>query len=981
MYGSGGKNNFVKTFSDAVISFFNIFQTAKQILGVGKNENQVKILDSFRGVAKPGEMVLVLGRPGSGCSTFLKVIANQRFGYTKIDGEVLYGPADAKTFAKRYRGESVYNQEDDVHHPTLTVGQTLGFAVELKTPGKRCGGMSKAEFKEEVVKTLLKMFNIEHTRNKIVGSPSVRGVSGGERKRVSIAEMLTASATVCAWDNSTRGLDAVTALDYARSLRIMTNICKTTTFVSIYQASEKIYEEFDKVMVIDQGREIFFGPTHEARAYFEGLGFKKKPRMTTPEYLTGCTDTYEREYEEWFLAENNPPHTPETLAAAFSRSKHARDLDAEMFQYKQKLSEDVKAYNHFQAAVKDTKMKGVSRKSVYCAPFHLQVWVLMRRYFLIKWQDKFTLVVSWLTSIFIALVLGTLWYKVPTTSQGAFTRGGLLFIALLFNSLQAFGELGSTMMGRGIINKHKSYALYRPAALWLAQIFVDFVFAASKILVFSIIVYFMCGLSRNPGAFFIFYMTTVICYLSLTLIFRSLGCMCRNFDVAFKFVCIIITLLILTSGYLIQYQSQKSWLKWIYYINSLGLAFSILMKNEFRQINLACTHESLVPVGPGYNDITHQACTLPGGVNGLPEVSGSNYIREGFQLDPETLWINFGITIALLIFFLMANMMAGEYFTWEAGENMAMVFQKPSEERERLNAALMRRRDHRRTTMAGATDSSESKEGISSINSKAILTWEDLCYDVESPSGKMRLLNNIYGYVRPGSLTALMGASGAGKTTLLDVLAARKTVGVISGQLLIDGLKIGTSFQRGIGYAEQQDICEPTQTVREALRFSAELRQPYEVTRSEKYAFVEEVISLLEMEEMADAIIGDPETGLSVEQRKRVSIGIELAAKPELIFFLDEPTSGLDSQSAFNIIRFLRKLARAGQAILCTIHQPNSDLFEMFDNLLLLQRGGRTVYFGEIGEDSCTIRNYFERNGAHCQPDANVVGFFLSRIS
>jgi ATP-binding cassette, subfamily G (WHITE), member 2, SNQ2 len=147
------------------------------IFGIGKKGREVKILHNFRGLVHPGEMVLVLGRPGSGCTTFLKVIANQRFGYTGVNGEVLYGPFDAKTFAKQYRGEAVYNQEDDVHHPTLTVGQTLGFALDTKTPGKRPFGMSKADFKDKVITTLLKMFNIEHTRNTIVGNPFVRGMS------------------------------------------------------------------------------------------------------------------------------------------------------------------------------------------------------------------------------------------------------------------------------------------------------------------------------------------------------------------------------------------------------------------------------------------------------------------------------------------------------------------------------------------------------------------------------------------------------------------------------------------------------------------------------------------------------------------------------------------------------------------------------------------------------------------------------------
>lgn len=178
---------------------------------------------------------------------------------------------------------------------------------------------------------------------------------------------------------------------------------------------------------------------------------------------------------------------------------------------------------------------------------------------------------------------------------------------------------------------------------------------------------------------------------------------------------------------------------------------------------------------------------------------------------------------------------------------------------------------------------------------------------------------NLKAYHSRIDLTCCRGASGAGKTTLLDVLARRKNIGTISGDVLVDGIAPGTAFQRGTSYAEQLDVHEATQTVREALRFSADLRQPYEVAQEEKYNYVEEVISLLEMEDIADAIIGDPETGLAVEQRKRVTIGVELAAKPELLLFLDEPTSGLDSQSAFNIVRFLKKLAAAGQCILCTI--------------------------------------------------------------
>lgn len=780
--------------------------------------------------------------------------------------------------------------------------------------------------------------------------------------------MVTA-ATVCAWDNSTRGLDASTALDYAKSLRIMTNIYKTTTFVSLYQASENIYKQFDKVLVIDAGREVYFGPASEARAYFEGLGFKEKPRQTTPDYLTGCTDEFEREYSDGRSAAD-APHSSETLAQAFIDSKFSKQLDEQMTQYRKIIAEDEQRHGDFEVAVAESKRKGAS-KSVYSIPYYLQIWALMQRQFLIKWQDKFSLTVSWITSITIAIVLGTVWLNLPKTSAGAFTRGGLLFISLLFNAFQAFSELASTMIGRPIVNKHKAYTFHRPSALWIAQIIVDLAFSATQILIFSIIVYFMCGLVREAGAFFTFYIVIVSGYLSMTLFFRTIGCFCPDFDYAIKFAATIITLFVITSGYIIQYQSEKVWLRWIYWINALGLGFSALMENEFSRLNLTCTAESLIPSGPGYTNIDNQVCTLAGSVAGTDIVSGSAYITDGFSYSPSDLWRNFGIIVALIVAFLITNSTLGEWVTFGAGGNVAKVFQKPDKERTELNAALIAKRDRRRT-QKGEGEASEIN-----INSKAILTWEGLNYDVPTPAGQLRLLNNIYGYVRPGELTALMGASGAGKTTLLDVLASRKNIGVITGDVLVDGIKPGTAFQRGTSYAEQLDIHESTQTVREALRFSANLRQPFEVPQSEKYAYVEEVLSLLEMEDMADAIIGDPESGLAVEQRKRVTIGVELAAKPELLLFLDEPTSGLDSQSAFNIVRFLKKLAGAGQAILCTIHQPNAALFENFDRLLLLQRGGQTVYFGDIGKDACVLIDYLRRHGAECPPDANPAEYML----
>ncbi|KAG5946113.1 hypothetical protein E4U53_006627 [Claviceps sorghi] len=969
--GVGGCANYVQTFPDALVSFLDVITPVKKLLGIGKKPVEATLLDGFQGVCNPGEMVLVLGKPGSGCTTFLKVIANQRHGYTSVQGDVFYGPWTADEF-KRYRGEAVYNAEDDIHHPTLTVEQTLGFALDTKMPAKRPGNMTKTDFKQHVISTLLKMFNIEHTRKTVVGDHFVRGVSGGERKRVSIAEMMITNACLFSWDNSTRGLDASTALDFARSLRIQTNLYKTTTFVSLYQASENIYNLFDKVMVIDQGKQIFFGPANEARAYFEGLGFAPQPRQTTPDYLTGCTDEFERRYAPGRSASDSP-HSPDTLLQAFHGSSYQKRIECEIANYKRDLEEEKHKHDDFRVAVKESK-RGTSKKSVYQVGFHLQVLALMKRQFILKLQDRFNLTVSWLRSLVIAIVLGTLYFNLEDNSASAFSKGGLLFFALLFSAFQSFSELAGTMTGRAIVNKHKAFAFHRPSALWIGQVIVDQFFSAFEVMVFSIIVYFMTGLVRDAGAFFTFYLLILSGNVAMTLFFRIMGCISPDFNYAIKLAVIVITLFIATSGYIIQYQSQKVWLRWIYWINPLGLVFGSLMQNEFQRIDMTCTADSLIPSGPGYTNIDHQVCTMPGSNAGTTLVAGADYIAQRFSYYPGDLWRNWGIVIALIVFFLFLNVVLGEVVKFGMGGNTFKVYLRANKERKALNEKLMENREAKR-----ADKSNEAGSDLR-IQSQSILTWENLCYDVPVATGTRRLLENIFGYVRPGELTALMGASGAGKTTLLDVLAARKNIGVVSGDILVDGSKPGKQFQRSTSYAEQLDLHEPTQTVREALRFSADLRQPYGTPVAERHAYVEEIIALLEMELIADCIIGTAEAGLTVEQRKRVTIGVELAAKPELLLFLDEPTSGLDSQSAYNIVRFLKKLANAGQAILCTIHQPNAALFENFDRLLLLQRGGRTVYFGDIGRDASVLRAYLKRNGADAAPTDNVAEFMLEAI-
>jgi len=227
------------------------------------------ILNDFSGCIRPGEMLLVLGRPGAGCSTFLKILGNQRFGYEKILGDVTYGGTDAKEMEKKFRSEVLYNPEDDLHYATLKVKETLKFALKTRTPGKnsRKEGESRSDYVNEFLRVVAKLFWIEHTMGTKVGNEFVRGVSGGEKKRVSIAEALITKASIQSWDNSTRGLDASTALEYVESLRSLTNMARISTSVALYQAGESLYNLFDKVLLIHEGHCCYFGPAEQAVEY------------------------------------------------------------------------------------------------------------------------------------------------------------------------------------------------------------------------------------------------------------------------------------------------------------------------------------------------------------------------------------------------------------------------------------------------------------------------------------------------------------------------------------------------------------------------------------------------------------------------------------------------------------------------------------------------------------------------------------------
>lgn len=972
-YGSGAdyQINFANT-------WLKMFNWAKSKAGFGKKV-RIDILRDFEGLVNAGEMLVVLGRPGSGCTTLLKTIAGETHGLFIDDGaDVQYQGISWDEMHSRFRGEVIYQAETEIHFPQLSAGDTLLFASHARTPANRPSGVTRNQYAMHKRDVVMAMLGLSHTMNTKVGNEYIRGVSGGERKRVSIAETTLCGSPLQCWDNSTRGLDSSTALEFVKNIRLSTQYSGATAVVAIYQASQSIYDIFDKAVLLYEGHQIYFGKSTDARRFFVDMGFECPDRQTDADFLTSLTSPSERRVRPGF--EHLVPRTADEFARRWKESEERKrllqDIQAQNDQYPLE-GDQLDTFNRSRAAEKSKTNKA---SSPYTISYWMQARLCLWRGLLRLQGDMSMTIASVIGNSVLGVIISTVFLDLPNNTDSFFQRGALLFFAILLNAFASSLEILTLWQQRPIVEKHYKYALYHPSAEAIGSYIVEL---PSKVLVaitFNIIIYFVPHLRRTAGHFFIFFLFSFSTTLVMSNIFRSIGAISRSMAQAMVPSSIFMMILVIYTGFTIPVRDMHPWFRWLNYLNPIAYAFEALIVNEFSDRHFDC--KTYLPSGGSYDSapLSSRICTQKGAVAGDNFIDGDAYINTTFHYYKEHLWRNFGILVGFFFGFLIVYVLSSEFIRAKPSKGEVLVFP-----RGKIPAfAKKARQDDSEAAPASEKHEIVDKEGDDAaaiIKQTAIFHWEEVCYDIKIKSENRRILDRVDGWVKPGTLTALMGVTGAGKTSLLDVLANRVTMGVITGDMLVDGRPRDGSFQRKTGYVQQQDLHLETSTVREALVFSALLRQPSSTPYKEKIAYVEEVIKMLGMEDYAEAIVGVLGEGLNVEQRKRLTIGVEIAAKPDLLLFFDEPTSGLDSQTAWSICSLMRKLADHGQAVLCTIHQPSAMLMSQFDRLLFLAKGGRTVYFGELGPRMQTLIKYFENKGSiNCPENANPAEWMLEVI-
>ncbi|KAK8318975.1 hypothetical protein V6Z12_A13G210600 [Gossypium hirsutum] len=521
--------------------------------------------------------------------------------------------------------------------------------------------------------------------------------------------------------------------------------------------------------------------------------------------------------------------------------------------------------------------------------------------------------------VIVACVTMTVFYKTRMDIDIVHANYYLaaLFYTLMILVVDELPEVYMTISRLQGFYKQKMLCFYPAWAYAIPAVIVKLPMPFLQSLIWISITYSVMGYTPEVSRFFRQFVTFVVVQLAGISLFRFVASVFQNFHFAVAASGLIIFLHYLFCGFVIPRPSWPGWMKWLFWVSPMSYAEIALSGKEL----LAPRWQQMLTLRTTIGQATLES--------------------RGLNFDQASFWI----AIATLFGFTMVQNIG---FTLALGFLKAPGWSRVIISREKLS----------KRQKEDSTGGEDMENGSSHINSNGrmvlpfeplTLTFQDVQYYIDTP-----LEMRKKGYTErklPGILTALMGTSGAGKTTLLDVLAEIKVGGY---------RKVQETFARISGYCEQNDIHSPQITVEESLIFSASLRLPSHIDSKTKAEFVKEVLEIVELNDVKDALVGIPGlSGLSTAQRKRLTIAVELAANPSVIF-MDELTTSLDARAAAIVMRAVKNVADTGRTIICTIHQLSIDIFETFDELILLKTGGSLIYFGPLGEHSCKVIQYLE---------------------
>eukprot|EP01099_Mayorella_cantabrigiensis_P001614 TRINITY_DN1723_c0_g2_i3.p1 TRINITY_DN1723_c0_g2~~TRINITY_DN1723_c0_g2_i3.p1 ORF type:complete len:1322 (-),score=259.68 TRINITY_DN1723_c0_g2_i3:116-4081(-) len=923
------------------------------------------VLSNVSFYLKPGTMTLILGPPGGGKTSLFNILCN-RVKSGQVSGEVLFNGKEINPL-NHNRMVSFVNQLD-IHLAPLTLKQTLMFSAQCQMPED-----TTYEEKEKRVDCVMRMLGVKHREDVIVGDQVLRGISGGEKRRTSIGIEAVKAPTLICMDEPTTGLDSQAAYEILHRVQTLAKVGGIPVLTSLLQPSYELASLFDNLMILAEGEIVYFGPFQEALAYFDALGFAPREDENPADFLQNVVQT-----PHLFLKEGSQltVRTVTQFREKFKKSHYYQEC------------QDIIAQ-----PIRETR-RDWGDAPTYPTTLIQQIKLCLRREMIMKVYDPAPTRTRVLKSIIIAFILGTLYFNLGHSQQDSVNKMGLMFFGVSATCMGAMVTLPPLLKARSVFYEQKAGKYYKPMAYFLAVTLSEIPLAVFESTAFITLIYWMANLKNDADAFFFYLFTTILLNFTTLSYCRFVSSIVPTFALAVGVTPATVSVFLLFGGYMIPPGSMPSFWLWLYWISPARYAFEAYAITEFQGSDLTCDEDELVPSSD--DPITWEPC--PYGFNGTQScafTSGDDLL-EFYDMSSDGGWRYVLILILAIEFavILFCNILSLEFVEFAAVKPDAVTTTLAEEEEKRLKSRggrslalsydVLPDSDAGLETQTLVRQSKSYSERVNELRNRKIvgasLYFRNLCYTVpiiqKGEKKEILLLDHVSGGVKPGHMLALMGASGAGKSTLMDVLADRKTAGWARGEININGEPRNSTFKQFTGYVEQQDIHIVTQTVREALEFSAVLRLPSTWPIPDKMDFAHYVLEMLDLTSIGELQIGVAGGGISVEQRKRLTIGVELAANPTLIF-LDEPTSGLDSAGADKVMESVKRIADSGRSIICTIHQPSKKIFGLFTDLLLLKTGGQVVYFGPMGENYSAVLDYFAALGYTTTPDRNPADYIL----
>ncbi|KAI8531756.1 hypothetical protein RHMOL_Rhmol11G0160400 [Rhododendron molle] len=903
-------------------SLKSIVSDCAKLPGLKSPEAKISIIDDINGIIKPGRVTLLVGPPGCGKTTLLKALSGNLDKSLKVSGEVFYNGYKLEEFVPQKT--STYVSQHDLHMPEMTVRETLDFSARCQGVGSRAEIMVEVSRREKQagvapdpdVHTYMKAISAEGQRTTLqtdyilkilgldicadilVGDAMTRGISGGQRKRLTTGEMIIGPTKALFMDEISNGLDSSTTYQIVAYLKQLAHIADATILVALLQPAPETFDLFDDIILMEGGKIVYHGPRSCVLEFFEDCGFRCPERKGVSDFLQEVISRKDQE-QYWHRAGQSWSYiSVDLFCKKFKESTFGEKVD-------ENLSKPfTKSQSHTNA--------------ISFSKYSLSKWELfkacMSREYLLMRRNSFIYVFKTVQLVITAFITMTVFLR---TRMGvdvihANTYLGALFFSLTHIFFDGIPEMSMTVARLAVFYKQRDLYFYPAWSYTIPSAILTVPLSLFEGLIWTSLTYYVIGYCPEPRRFFQQFILLSALHYAATSMFRFVASIFRTMAASSVAGGLSIVAVCLFSGFIIPEPSMPTWLKWGFWVFPLGYGEIGLSVNEF--------------LAPRWQK------TLAGNTT----IGKETLENHGLHFREYFFWLSI---VGLLWLATLFNI----------GFTLALTVLNPPSSRVIISNEKLSRIEGSEDSSNGADKEAKSKSYEKTTSKRhqdrlvlpfepLTLAFQDVQYSIETPSEmrergstqkQLQLLCAITGVLRPGILTALMGVSGAGKTTLLDVLAGRKTSGAIKGDIRIGG------------YPKE---------------------------------FVREVLEIIELDEIRDYLVGLPGvSGLSSEQRKRLTIAVELVANPSIIF-MDEPTTGLDARAAAIVMRAVKNVADTGRTIVCTIHQPSTDIFEAFDELVILKNGGRIIYSGSLGQHSSNVIKYFEdisgvpKIGNNCNP-------------